>query len=120
MRGSQKAKHEGDDQVQHHSEGCLQSSPDEDRGKGAGRYEMSRVWMSGSACRWLGKTAHQQCNIRQGCVDEKTARQPGWNNQVHGGPECRSCGVVWGYREGISGGAVGKSGLVLALLSLSF
>lgn len=99
MRGSQKAKHEGDDPVQHHSERYLQSSPVEDGGKGAGCYEMSRVWMSGSACRWLGKAAHQQCNTSQGCVVGKTARQAGWEDEVHGGPECRPCGVVWRHHE---------------------
>ena len=59
--------------------------------------------MSGSACRWLGKTAHQQRNTRQGCVDGKTARQPGWKDQVHGGPECRPCDVVWETVKSISG-----------------
>lgn len=52
-----------------------------------------------SASRWLGKTAYHQRNTRQGCVDGKTARQPGWKDKVHGGPECRPCGVVWRDRE---------------------
>lgn len=77
MRGSQKAKHKGDDPVQHHSEGCLHSSPIENRGKGSGCYMMSGVSVSGSAQGWLGKTTHKQHNTGQGCVDGKTARKPG-------------------------------------------
>lgn len=45
MRGSQKAKHEEGDPVQHNFEGFLQNSPMKDGGKGMFHCEMSGVWM---------------------------------------------------------------------------
>lgn len=83
MRGNQKIKHEEDDPDQHHFEGFLHNSPVKDRGKWMGHCEMSGVWVRQDCT-----SARRDKAVGMG----KTARQPGWKDQLPGSPECRPHG----------------------------